>query len=75
MTGWQHVWECPECGSQIALGETGAAPVEITSPPSCHMGHATREMEQKMSPASRVQPRAVPRDGKLHMIELEDDRR
>ena len=37
-----QVWECPKCGTQFAMGD----PARL-HPPTCQMGHAPTEMEQK----------------------------
>lgn len=51
MGEWSTVWECPSCGSQIAMGEKGVIEVTMTKVPRCTLGHAPTEMEQKLAPA------------------------
>jgi hypothetical protein len=56
MGEWQEVWECPECGSQIAAGERGADYAIRFKPPTCRLAHSPREMEQKLSEAMPLRP-------------------
>jgi hypothetical protein len=47
---WQLVFECPQCGTQIAMGDEGGP--EVTGkPPICEYGHTKTEMEQKLPAA------------------------
>lgn len=54
MTEWHEVWECPECGLQLAWGDHGV-PVVASAPPTCTFGHEPAEMEQKLAQAFGVQ--------------------
>jgi hypothetical protein len=48
---WSEVWECPECGTQVAAGDEDGVRVSFHLTPKCQLAHPPREMEQKLSQA------------------------